>query len=245
VPQATVSAFTDGVSTSTPVKDSYATLVTGNPLVTATTGADGSFSLSGVPAGTAVPLVIQAGRWRRQFVVSSVAACTTTALYSTAVTTVGTDPADLNTSNVTQGGSSSLSAYGEFTTLRFSRNQNEGDIPHIAFVTGSADALECTVRKVGIDDAEFTDPNVGINSTSGNTAVSASSPAGRVSLFQRNTGGGVKAPRYSGSTTAVSSVQLGYSLFGNTSLLDGYNRTWPPSPAPAAASSPPTSAPTC
>jgi hypothetical protein len=223
VPQATVSAFTDGVNPSTPVKDSYATLVTGNPLVSVTTGADGSFSLSGVPAGTDVPLVIQAGRWRRQFVISSVAACTTTALYSTAVTTVGTDPGDLSTSNVTQGGSSSLSEYGEYTMLRFARNQNEGDIPRIAFVTGSADALECTVRKVGIDDSEFTDPNVGINSTSGSTAVSSNSPAGRVGLFQRNSGGGAKAPGYSGSGTAVSSVQTGYALFGSTNLLNGYN----------------------
>ena len=223
VPQSAVSSLTDGVNTSSPTKDNYATLVTGNPLVEVTTSANGTFSLSGVPAGTGVPLVIQAGRWRRQFVINTVTACATTQLYSTAVTTVGTDPSDLSSSNLTQGGSSSLSGYGEYTSLRFARNQNEGDIPKIAFVTGGSDALECSLRKIGIDDAEFSDSTVGINSTSGNTAVSSSSPVGRIGLYQRSLNGGAMAPEYAGATTSVSTVQSGYTLFGSTATLDGYN----------------------
>jgi len=40
--------------------------VSGSPLVTATTAVDGTFTLDNAPSGTAIPLVIQLGRWRRE-----------------------------------------------------------------------------------------------------------------------------------------------------------------------------------
>jgi hypothetical protein len=74
VPNAAVEPFTSGVSCD------QCGVVSGAPLVTALTGADGSFVLRDVPAGKDIPLVIQVGRWRRQVKIAQVAPCADTAL---------------------------------------------------------------------------------------------------------------------------------------------------------------------
>ncbi len=55
--------------------------------VTATTSdANGNFTLNGVPATTHVPLVVQIGKWRREVFLSSVTACTTSAIPGSSLT---------------------------------------------------------------------------------------------------------------------------------------------------------------
>ena len=70
VPSSTPQPITLGASC-----DSCNELYTGNPIATALTDADGNFTLSGVPDGADIPLVLQIGKWRRQLIVPSVVAC--------------------------------------------------------------------------------------------------------------------------------------------------------------------------
>nr|HEX4312879.1 hypothetical protein [Kofleriaceae bacterium] len=113
--------------------DTCSSVVTGSPLVQAVTGVDGTFTLQNAPCGTDIPLVMQLGRWRRQITIPAVACCATTALTAAQThlprTRVG-EPGDVRS-----------------------------DIPRMAFSTGGVDTLHCVLRKMGIDDSEFTNPS--------------------------------------------------------------------------------------
>jgi hypothetical protein len=98
----------------------------GDPLVTAYTAPDGTFTLQNVPVGSSIPLVVQLGRWRRQFTVNVATSC----------------------------GANSVPA----GMLTMPKNHTEGDIPRIAILTGGFDPMECVLRKMGVQDTEFTDP---------------------------------------------------------------------------------------
>lgn len=122
VPNAPVPARVPGVGC-----DRCDAALPGSALMQTVTAADGTFSLSDVPVGANIPLVVTKGRWRRQSTVPLVTACVANVV-SPALT-------------------------------RLPKNQTEGDLPLLAFSTGAVDALECVLRKIGVDDSEFTAPS--------------------------------------------------------------------------------------
>jgi hypothetical protein len=164
IPNAPVDAFTPGVSC-----PAVGTPPSGSPLVGSMTAVDGTFTITNVPVGANIPIVIQSGRWRRQLTVPSTTACTTTNF-----------------------------------SARMPRNQSEGDIPKFAIATGMADQVECVLRKVGVDDSEFTDPG-------GN---------GRINLFTGDGSGsnaGAGGARIDGSTPSET------TLMATAATLNSYD----------------------
>jgi len=158
IPNAPVAAFTPGVSC--PLVGEPPS---GSPLLGTTTAVDGTFTLTNVPVGTNIPLVIVSGRWRRQLVVPTTTACANTAF-----------------------------------SASFPQNQSQGDIPKIAIATGSADQVECVLRKVGIADSEFTDP----------------SGTGRINIFAGSNSPGATIDHATPSET---------TLMGNAATLNQYD----------------------
>jgi hypothetical protein len=69
---------------------------------------------------------------------------------------------------------------------RLPRNKTEGDIPLMALTTGEYDALECLLRKIGLDDTEFT-------TAGGNGRVHLFSSRGGSNKFDAARGGGTFA----------------------------------------------------
>jgi hypothetical protein len=103
----------------------------GDPIVSDITKEDGSFTLSNVPSGADIPVVIVSGKWRRILKVSTVAQCTDTPL-SAADTSLPKSPTDMTPSTVSV------------------------NMPKIAVTTGGADSLECLIRKMGVADSTIT-----------------------------------------------------------------------------------------
>src|SRR6185436_9536543 len=85
---------------------------------------------------------------------------------------------------------------------RLPRNQAEGDIPKIAVTLGQSDSLECLLRRIGIDQTEFTMP----------------SSNGRVNLYKGDTP--ATSMMDDGSTVSLPSAD---TLWNSQPTLMGYD----------------------
>ena len=130
VPDAPLATISTGASC-----DKCSASVSGKPITTAITDSSGNFKLDNVPVGVDFPLVMQVGKWRRQVTIkaSEVSQCTTTAIVD--------------------------ASSGQDRRLRLPRNKSEGSIPKMAITAGDADRLQCLFTRMGIDTAEFTNPD--------------------------------------------------------------------------------------
>jgi len=170
VPNGTLSPFQDGVNTA---HCACGDDVSGDPLVSTVTSFDGTFTLGNVPVGANIPLVIQKGRWRRLYTLPNVAACTSTAIPSSGAQQLRMPQVE-----------------GEFTPY--------DNIPLMGFVTGSVDALECVLRKIGIADSQFSNP----------------SGTGRVRFYRGSGGPGARYSQQTPSETV---------LWGSQAAIDAYD----------------------
>lgn len=91
---------------------------------------------------------------------------------------------------------------------RLPKNQTEGNIPKIAVTTGSADALQCLFRKLGIDDTEFTQPT----------------GSGRINLYSGSGGTSKYKSGFNGyNTNATRNLPTAVSLVSDPANLKKYD----------------------
>ncbi len=122
--------------------------LTGDPLVQTTTGVNGQFTLTDVPAGVPFAIVIQLGRWQREVTIPAIPACTQATTTSAAVGGAAC------TGATAQSGTCLTS----LPTIHNQPNSVLSNIPLTAIVTGSADEMECVFLAMGIQSSEFGNP---------------------------------------------------------------------------------------
>ena len=141
-------ATLDPITTGTVTCSTCDGQVSGQPIASALTDANGHFVLNNVPWGVDFPLVMQLGKWRRQITI----------------------PKSMVTN---QCGDNPITETLPVSLLRLPRNIHDGDnnglytsIPKIAIAAGNAQSpdktaterLQCLLRRIGVDASEFTLP---------------------------------------------------------------------------------------
>ncbi|MFI5302398.1 MAG: carboxypeptidase regulatory-like domain-containing protein, partial [Polyangiales bacterium] len=108
--------------------DACDALYSGQPIAVGLTDATGSFTIPNAPDGDNIPLVVQVGKWRKQYAISHVNACTDNpqADKSLRLPKSHTD--------------------GDPTST---------NIPNIAISTGALDTLECLLSRIGLEGTEY------------------------------------------------------------------------------------------
>jgi hypothetical protein len=155
--------------------DTCSNLYTGSPIAATVTDAGGNFTLANMPSGVKFTLVVQIGRWRRQV---------------------------KNLGPITACNSAALSTLATADESRLPSKKSEGDIPKMALSMSSGDHLECLLRKIGIEDSEFTAP----------------SGSGRVHLYAYN------GMTFTGTTCSPgTSTTCANYLWSTPGQLDKYN----------------------
>ncbi len=124
VPATPLQPLPQGVPTGA-AKCSCAALFPSGAFTSTTTGVDGSFTLSNVPVGSNVPLVLQVGKWRRSLHIN-VTSCQANAQPDKSLTLPGTVAAG-----------------------------SDDEMPQIAVSTGGADTLECLMTRIGLPATEY------------------------------------------------------------------------------------------
>jgi hypothetical protein len=176
--------FTDGIPSGGTSCDRCEEQNFGPVLNGTVTDATGHFQLDEfIPVGTEFLLVVKAGRFRRasKFTLPASAACQTTDL----PTTLPDNP------------------------TRLPRAMTDGtavNIPRIAVTTGKIDAIECVLSKMGLVNAEFSNP-----------ATPVSSGPARVNLYR----GGSKATPSGASINAMTPHDS--TLYGAPAQLESYD----------------------
>ena len=88
--------------------------------------------------------------------------------------------------------------------FRLPKNGSEGDMPHVAVTAGGADALECLLHGIGIDDSEF---------------VPGASPTGHIHMFNGKGGTFPGAPEAGGTTAS----RFGGELWNDKAKLSQFD----------------------
>ena len=202
IPASPPPALTDGVQCS-----QCQNSLPGGSIRQALSDAAGKFTLSNVPTGINVPLVIQVGKWRRIVDIPEVLPCQDNPL-----------PANI-------------------TSLP--RNKSEGDLPKIAITTGGCDALECLVKKLGVDPKEFDIEGgagrVALYNSGGATALANGTPLptadslwadlNKLKLYDI-AAFSCECSEHSGTTAQMLANVKSFADLGGRVFMSHYNRAW-------------------